>query len=103
MWDCLGVILEPGRKSLSFYVSRSLLFSCLFFSFRCNSLPKSFPCPFPEIQHFIHQSLVQNNKALLGQILKLVSDSANSLKRVSVDEQLREIKKLRREEPRLFK
>ena len=43
---------------------------------------------------------------LLDQISKLVVDSAESIKRSSVeaaDDQLREIKKLRREEPRSFK
>lgn len=42
----------------------------------------------------------------MGQISKLVADSAESVKRSSVeaaDEQLREIKKLRREEPNYFK
>ena len=51
-------------------------------------------------------SLVQNNKCLLEQISKLVADSAENIKRSSVvaaDEQLREIKKLRREEPKAFK
>ena len=54
------------------------------------------------VQEFINDSLVQNNKCLLEQISKLVADSAENIKRSSVeaaDEQLREIKKLRREEP----
>ena len=53
----------------------------------------------PDVQQFINKSLADNNKALLDQISKLV-------KRASVeaaDEQLREIKKLRREEPKSFK
>jgi len=48
----------------------------------------------------VHTSLAQNKKALLDQISKLVADSAESIKRSSVeaaDDQLREIKKLRRE------
>ena len=60
----------------------------------------------PEVQHFINKSLADNNKALLDQISKLVADSANNVKRASVeaaDEQLREIKKLKREEPKSFK
>ena len=60
----------------------------------------------PEVQHFINTSLADNNKALLDQISKLVADSADNVKRASVeaaDEQLREIKKLRREEPKSFK
>ena len=57
------------------------------------------------VQEFINDSLVQNNKSLLEQISKLVADSAENIKRSSVeaaDEQLREIKKLRREEPKAF-
>ena len=59
-----------------------------------------------EVQEFIYTSLAENNKALLDQISKLVADSAESIKRSSVeaaDDQLREIKKLRREEPKSFK
>ena len=43
---------------------------------------------------------------MLDQISKLVADSAESIKRSSVEaanDQLREIKKLRREEPKSFK
>ena len=60
----------------------------------------------PEVQQFINKSLADNNKALLDQISKLVADSADNVKRASVeaaDEHLREIKKLRREEPKSFK
>ena len=55
-----------------------------------------------DIQEFINTSFA----ALLGQISKLVADSAENIKRSSVeaaDEQLREIKRLRREEPKSFK
>jgi len=58
-----------------------------------------------EVQEFIHTSLAEN-KALLDHISKLVVDSAESINRSSVeaaDDQLREIKKLCREEPRSFK
>ena len=50
--------------------------------------------------------MVKNNKALLGHISKLVADSAESIKRSSVEaaeDQLKEIKKLRRDEPKSFK
>ena len=60
----------------------------------------------PEVQQFINKSLADNNKALRDQISKLVADSVDNVKRASVeaaDEQLREIKKLRREEPKSFK
>ena len=55
-----------------------------------------------EVQEFIYTSLAENNKALLDQISRLVADSAESIKRSSVeaaDDHLREIKKLR---PREF-
>ena len=54
----------------------------------------------PTVQQFIDEYLSDNNKALLDQISKLVADSADNVRRASVqaaDEQLREIKKLRRE------
>ena len=60
----------------------------------------------PEVQQFINKSLADNNKALLDQISNLVDDSAVNVKRASVEaagEQLREIKKVRREEPKSFK
>ena len=59
-----------------------------------------------EVRDFISNSLADNNRALLTQISKLVSDSAENLKRANaeaVDEQLRQVKKLRREEPKSFK
>ena len=59
-----------------------------------------------EVQEFIYTSMAENNKALLDQISKLVADSAESIKRFSVEaahDQLTEIKKLRREEPKSFK
>ena len=54
----------------------------------------------PEVQQFIDESLADNNKALLDQISKSVADSADNVRRASVqaaDEQLREIKKVKRE------
>ena len=59
-----------------------------------------------EVQEFIYTPLAENNKSLLDQVSKLVADSAESIKRSIVeaaDDQLREIKKLRREEPKSFK
>lgn len=59
-----------------------------------------------EVRDFISNSLAENNRALLTQISKLVSDSAENLKRANAeaaDEQLRQVKKLRREEPESFK
>ena len=50
--------------------------------------------------------LIMSTSALLGQISKLVGDDAENLRRSSVeaaDEQLREIKRLCREQPKLFK
>ena len=54
-----------------------------------------------EVQEFIYTSLAENDKALLDQISKLVAVSAERIKRSSVeaaDDQLREIKELRRGE-----
>ena len=54
----------------------------------------------PEVQQFIDESLADNNKALLDQISKLVADSADNVRRASLqaaDEQLRVIKKVKRE------
>ena len=59
-----------------------------------------------EVHEFICTSLVENNKALLDQISELVADSAENIKRSSVeaaDDQLRGIKKLRRGESKSFK
>ena len=59
-----------------------------------------------EVLEFISSSLAESNKSLIEQISKLVADSAESVKRSSVeaaDEQLREIKKLRKEEPKSVK
>ena len=59
-----------------------------------------------EVRDFISNSLAENNRALLTQISKLVSDSAENLKRANAeaaDEQLRQVKKLRREEPKSSK
>ena len=59
-----------------------------------------------EVRDFISNSLAENNRALLTQTSKLVSDSAENLKRANAeaaDEQLRQVKKLRREEPKSFK
>ena len=47
-----------------------------------------------EVREFISNSLAENNRSLLGQISKLVADSAESVKRSRVeaaDVQLREI------------
>ena len=56
---------------------------------------------------FFSTSLAENNRALLDQISKLVADSAESIfKSASVEaaaDELREIKKLRREESKSFK
>ena len=57
-----------------------------------------------QVPEFISSSLAGNNRSMLAQISKLVTDSAESVKRSSVeavDEQLCEIIKLRREEPKL--
>ena len=52
-----------------------------------------------EEQDFISNSSAENYRALLAQISKLVTDSAEK----AADQQLREIKKFRRKEPKSFK
>ena len=52
-----------------------------------------------DVQAFINQSLADNNQLFLNPITKLVSDLVEKIKRSSseaVDEQLQEIKKLRK-------
>lgn len=58
------------------------------------------------MQDFIGNSLAENNRVLLTQISKLETDSAENLNRgnaEAADEQLRQIKKWRREELQSFK
>ena len=59
-----------------------------------------------EVQDFISNSLAENKRALLAQISKVVSDSAQNLNRTNAEaaeEQVRQVKKLRRGEPKSFK
>ena len=59
-----------------------------------------------EVEGFITKSLAENNKSLMTDISKLITDSIDKLKRSSseaAEDQLREIKKIRREEPKSFK
>ena len=59
-----------------------------------------------EVRDFISNSLAENYRALLTQKTKLVSASAENLKTANAeaaDEQLRQVKKLRREEPKSLK
>ena len=99
LWDALGICrLCAGDLGHSRSVSRRV--RSFFFQLELIVSISS------DVQEFINTSLAQNNAALLGQISKLVADSAENLKRLSVeaaDEQLREIKRLRREEPKSFK
>ena len=58
-----------------------------------------------EIEGFISSSLAENNKQLFSQIKDLVSGSLENLKRSNSEaamDQLREIKKFRRENPKSF-
>ena len=99
LWDALGICRlcagdlghsrSVSRRVRSFFLQLELIMSIS-----------------SDVQEFINTSLAQNNAGLLGQISQLVADSAENLKRSSVeaaDEQLREIKRLRREEPKSFK
>ena len=99
LWDVLGLCrLCAGDLGHSTSVSR-----CVRSFFLQLELIMSISS---DVQEFINTSSAQKNAALLGQISKLVADSAENLKRSSVeatDGQLGEIKRLRREEPKLFK
>ena len=98
LWDVLGICrLFAGDLGHSRSVSCRV--RSIFFQLELIMSISS------DVQEFIDTSLAQNNAALLGQISKLVADSAENIKRSSVeaDEQLTEIKRLRREEPKSFK
>ena len=60
----------------------------------------------PVVQDFIARSVAENNRSLMSEISTLITDSVESIKRSNseaVEDQLREIKKIRREEPKSFK
>ena len=49
-----------------------------------------------EVRGFIHASLAENNKSLLDQFSKLVAESAEGIKRSSVDAADEQLRALRR-------
>ena len=56
----------------------------------------------PAVQDFIARSMAENNRSLMSEISTLITNSVESIKRSNseaVEDQLREIKKIRREEP----
>ena len=60
----------------------------------------------PVVQDFIARSMAENNRCLMSEISTLITNSVESIKRSNseaVEDQLREIKKIRREEPKSFK
>ena len=60
----------------------------------------------PAVQDFIARSMAENNRSLMSEISTLITNSVESIKRSNseaVEDQLREIKKTRREEPKSFK
>ena len=60
----------------------------------------------PAVQDFIARSMAENNRSLMSEISTLITNSVESIKRSNseaVEDQLREIKKIRREEPNSFK
>ena len=60
----------------------------------------------PVVQDFIARSMAENNRSLMSEMSTLITNSVESIKRSNseaVEDQLREIKKLRREEPKSFK
>ena len=60
----------------------------------------------PVVQDFIARSVAENNRSLMSEISTLITNSVESIKRSNseaVEDQLSEIKKIRREEPKSFK
>ena len=60
----------------------------------------------PVVQDFIARSMAENNRSLMSEISTLITNSVENIKRSNseaVEDQLREIKKIRREEPKSFK
>ena len=98
LWDVLGVCrISAGDLGHSRSVSRPV--RLIFFQLELIM------SDWNEVQEFFNTSLAQNNAALLDQISKLVTDSVENIKRSSVEaanEQLREIKRLRRQEQKSF-
>ena len=59
----------------------------------------------PVVQVFIARSMAENNRSLMSEISTLITNTVGSIMRSNseaVDDQLREIKKIRREEPKSF-
>ena len=59
----------------------------------------------PVVQDFIARSMAENNRSLMSEISTLITNSVDSIKRSNseaVEDQLREIKKIRREEPKFL-
>ena len=76
LWDVLGICrLCTGDLGHSRSVSRRV--RSFFFNLKLIMSISS------DVQEFINTSLAQNHAALLGQISKLVADSAENLKPVS--------------------
>ena len=60
----------------------------------------------PVVQDFIARSMAENNRSLMSEISTLITNSVESIKRSNseaVEDQLREIKEIRCEEPKSFK
>ena len=60
----------------------------------------------PVVQDFIARSMAENNRSLMSEISTLITNSVESIKRSNyeaAEDQLREIKKIRLEEPKSFK
>ena len=60
----------------------------------------------PVVKDFIARPMAENNRSLMSEISILITNSVESIKRSNseaVEDQIREIKKIRREEPKSFK
>ena len=97
---------------MSFYVNQSSPVEFLFLvrsavrSSFLLTLPRALDMSIPkEVEGFIDKSFAENNKQLMSQIFLLVSQSVENLKCSHTEaamDQLREIKKMKQEEPKSF-
>ena len=97
------------REIFCHSTSVSLLLLSSFFSVRSSfllTLPRALDMSTPkEVEVFIGKSFAENNKQLMSQISLLVSQSVENLKCSHTEaamDQLREIKKIKQEEPKSF-
>ena len=60
----------------------------------------------PVVKDFIARSMAENNRSLMSEISTLITNSVESIKcsnSEAIEDQIREVKKIPREEPKSFK